>query len=440
MSLKNKLADLAIFSLLETIVVRLSRLLLWFILTRVLPRSEVGALGLGFGYWALFSLLLIAPESILYRDFPKIKKEGQVNLFISSFLFFGILRTIVITFIATAIAIYLFIKYKTYTVSICLLLITIANCLQVLQGPVRELFKVDFKQRLAAAINFFIETFSLIAFSLVLYFTRSLFFYLAALVIVRFIALSIWLYIFSQKYGPPHRVKFKKLYTLLMYTFKDFSLWNHFNGAITNFVYNIDTAVLSWLGMSLVVIGNYSIALRVANFFFLLPMTLQSVTTIALSNLKNRKKELGINIFLKYGIVLSVIQLLFFLFCGKWIIKFFAKTEGLEEAFRYGLLIMAGISILNAVRPLISWLAINGNLREAFLQVYLPTGILGLIAYYGLGKLWGGLGVAFGNIVVYVFFTAVIFVYIQRHCPFKIQIQLFTDEEKTLLRGLLKKI
>jgi len=436
-SLKEKVASLAFFSLLDTIFGRVTHLISLLVVIRFLARDDFGIIGLSYGYLAFLSLLSLAPETVLYRDFPKIKSAQKVNLHISAFLIFGFVRTLVILIIGCIIGGYLYWHYKNWLVPISFIVITLGSNIIMMQGPIKELLRVDFKQKIATITGFFIEIIVLGVLILVLSLSPSLATYLMVFLATSIGAMGVWLIILKKVYN--YRWIFnRESIDVLKYSIKDFSFWNHLNGTVTNLIYNVDTAILSLIGISLSIIGNYTVALKLSNFFFFAPMILQSVNTITLVNINKERSGFGINIFLKYNLIISLIQFLLFVLCGKWAIETFVTPKDTDVIFRYGLLIIIGVSILNIGRPLISWITIKGSLREAFFRIYLPSGIIGIFIYLILAMFWGATGVACGNIVAYSLFLILIVNYVLRKCPFRMNIHWFDRKEKEMLFNIIR--
>lgn len=437
MNLKQKVSNLAFFSVLDIILGKLIHVISLLVVLRFLPREDFGVIGLSYGYLAFLSLLSLAPETILYRDFLKIKLAQKVNLHISAFLIFGFVRTLVILIIGCIIGGYLYWYYKSWIIPISFIVITLGSNIIIMQGPIKELLRVDFKQKVAAITGFFIEIIILGVLILVLYLSPSLVTYLTVFLSASFGAFGIWLIILKKVYNYSWIFNRESI-SVLKYSIKDFSLWNHFNGTVSNLLYNVDTAILSLIGISLSIIGNYTVALKLSNFFFFAPMVLQSVNTIALANINKERCDFGINLFLKYSVVISLIQLFLFVLFGKWAIATFVTQKDTELIFKYALLIIIGVSVLNIGRPLFSWITIKGSLREVFLKVYLPSGIIGIFVYFILAVFWGAIGVACGNIVVYSLFLILIINYVLCKCPFRVRIHWFAREEKELLFNILR--
>ena len=373
MSLKEKVVNLAFFSLLDTILGRVIHLLSLLVVIKFLPRDDFGIIGISFGYLAILSLLSLAPETVLYRDFPNIKSDKKINLYISSFILFGLFRTLIILVISCAIGGYLYWQYKNYIIPLTFVIITLGSNIILLQGPTKELLRVDFRQKLATITGFFIEVAILFIIISALFFSPSLVVYLSVFLATSICALMVWLTILKRIYNFSW-VFNRDTIKVLKYSIRDFSFWNHLNGAITNLIYNVDTAILSLCGMPLVVIGNYTVALKLSNFFFFVPMILQGTNTIALSNVKKERSNFTVSLSLKYILIISLIQLGIFILFGRWLIETFITSKNSGLIFQHTLLIIIGVSILNIVRPLISWVAIKGNLKQVFFKVYLPSG------------------------------------------------------------------
>lgn len=437
MNLREKVANLTFFSLLDTILGKAIHLISLIVLVKLLSRGDFGVIGISFGYLAILSFLSLAPETVLYRDFPNIKSDKKINLCISSFILFGLFRTLIILVISCAVGGCLYWYYKDYIIPLSFIIITLGSNIILLQGPIKELLRVDFRQKLATITGFFIEVAILFIIISALFLSPSLVVYLSVFLATSICALMVWLTILKRIYNFSW-VFSRDTMKVLKHSIWDFSFWNHLNGSMTNLIYNVDTAILSLCGMSLIVIGNYTVALKLSNFFFVVPMILQGTNTIALSNVKKEKSSFTVSLFLKYILIISLIQLIIFILFGRWAIETFITPKDSELIFQHALLIIIGVSILNIVRPLISWVAIKGSLKQVFFKVYLPSGIISFFIYLILTKYFGSIGTAFGNIVCYLLFSVLMIYYIAKKCSFKIEGGLITRDEKDLLLKLFK--
>ncbi|OQX86412.1 MAG: hypothetical protein B6D55_06145 [Candidatus Omnitrophica bacterium 4484_70.2] len=401
--IKRKVLSLGFFNLIENVFLRSVNIGSWIFIIRLLHREDVGIIGLSFGYLSFLNFINVAPETMLYRDFPAIKKSKKINDFISSFLLFSFYKFSVVLVVSFFISFFLYLSYHSLKISLFFVGISFILTISFFKSPVKELLKVDFKQKISTLIEITLSGISFIFLISGLYRHPTLSTYIIVYGLMSILGIIIWFSILKRIYN--FKFKSEKAFPLLNYSLNSFSIWNHLNGSITYFIYNIDPAILSICGISLVTIGNYTTALKISNFFFFIPMIFQNTLGIAFSNLNHKKSIFLLKKIFLFNLIFGILQLLLFLYTGRWIIENFFTHKFVSEIFKYSLIIIIGITILNITRPLISWLTIKGNIKKVFFFTYLPTGIAAFPVYLSLTKRYGPTGTAFGNIILYSFFS-----------------------------------
>jgi O-antigen/teichoic acid export membrane protein len=436
MSLKNKLFGVTTYGFIDQVFSRLLGIIAFVVIIRLLSREDIGIIGLVAGYLVIFNFFSLAPETVLLRDFPKIK--SKVNLYISSFMVFSFFRTVVSMSLAGLVAMYLYWQFGSLLVVLVFLASVLFFNMGLFTSIITELFHVDFRQRLIMTINLVMRVFFL-GLLLLLYFNPTLLFYVFLSFVSSLIGMTTW-YLLLLKYFSFRFCFTREIFQVLRFSISDFAFWQHLNGAITYMIYRVDTAILGFF-TTFTVIGDYTIALAVANFFFFVPQILQKSVMVGLSNITDKEDEgLLMGIVMKYSLVLAIAQLIFFVLFGKWIIAILFTAERLDEIYLYALLIVIGVTILNAARPLMPLIATKCSLREGFFEVYLPGGVLAVLGYVVLTYLYGPIGTAIGNIAGYSFFSLLSLVFIWRKYPLKLQFALVTPEEKEMFRGIIQRI
>lgn len=432
MSLRLDVFKLVSFSMMSTILTKVMGVVSFLVVVRLLPRSDIGLIGVIAGYTAMLGFLALGPEAVLVRDFPKIK--DRLNDYLSGFIRFWFFRSIVVMIIAGAIALWLYFFFHDISFPIYMIGIAISINMTQFEQIIKEVFYVDFKQKIATKMTFALEV---ISFGMLL----SLFFYGYILVYILVIVLSsiinacIWFYLLRKHYHfhfMPHTKDIIKVSIL------DYSLWAHLSNSFMSLVYRIDTFILSFF-VGLSAIGNYTIALEIGNFFFIIPRLLQKSVMIGTVNLKNPERLNDvISIFVKYFLLLSIAQVAGFLLLGRWIVALFTDTA-VEDIYLYSLLIVTGVSILNVFRPISTIINTHASMKKGFYFVYLPASVISIAIYYYMALTYGVLGVAIGNIFAFSILSLFIIVFVQRSFPLKIRLRLFSDIEQGLLKDVLRK-
>jgi len=433
MSLRLDVFKLMSFSLLNTVLTKLMGVVSFLVIVRLLSRSEIGLIGVIGGYVAILGFLSLGPESALVRDFPKIK--SKINQHISAFVQFWFFRTLVIMIAAGGMSVWLYFFFNDITFSIYMIGIAIAINLNLFELMAKDVFYVDFKQEIVTKVTFVLKLVFL-GMLMILLFYGYVLLYMCVLVVSAALNAGIWYYLLRKKFN--FRFDPKGARNILKWNIFDYSLWAHLSNSFTALVYRIDTFILSFFA-TLVVIGDYTIALEIANFFFIVPRLLQKSVIVGTVNLKDNKRLNDvIFIFVKYFFILSVVQFVLFIIFGPWIVSLFTDTS-VGDVYWYSILIISGVSILNVVRPISTLINTQASMRKGFFHVYLPASIIGIAAYVIMAMNYGVVGVAAANIIAFSVMSVFIVVFVKRFFPLKARFTLFGDIERGLLKDMKKK-
>ncbi|MBI4021214.1 MAG: hypothetical protein HY369_03145 [Candidatus Aenigmarchaeota archaeon] len=430
MSLRLDVFKLMSFSLLNSLVLKLLGVASFYIIVRALPRTDIGLIGVVGGYAAILGFLSLGPESALVRDFPKIK--DSINKHLSAYMKFWAYRTVLIMAVSLGLGLWVWHYYQDVRFFLYMVGIAVSVNLNLFEQIITELFYVDFKQQIVLKVNLVIKlVFLALLFSL--FWQPDVLLYLGILVGIDAVSAGTWIVLLFRRYH--FRFTGEGARNILRWNLMDYSLWAHLSNSFNTLVYKIDTLVLSFFA-ALAAIGNYTIALEIAGFFFIIPRLLQKSVIVGTVNLQNTERlNEVIFIFVKYFALLSVAQLAFFLIAGPWIVSIFTDIA-VQEIYLYALLMLVGVSVLNVVRPISTLINTHASMRKGFFWVYLPGSLIG-VAAYALGAAWyGPLGVAAANIVAYSVLAVLIVVFVHRVVPLKPTFSLMSDIERGLLKDL----
>jgi hypothetical protein len=203
-------------------------------------------------------------------------------------------------------------------------------------------------------------------------------------------------------------------------------------------LFTIDTVVLSLVAFQQIQdIGNYTIALKFTSLFFLIPMQLSRSLQVVLSNYHEKRKCYNaINTFFKVNFIVSIVQLLFVVIGGEWLIHLLFGAKVHPDVVRISMVIAVGVTIMNFGFPLISIVNTFCSLRQAFFYVFLPALVVGCGVYIETALHWGPIGIAYGNIFIYTLITISLAIFTLKKYPFPLMVTLMTPEEKVLLNGI----
>lgn len=195
----------------------------------------------------------------------------------------------------------------------------------------------------------------------------------------------------------------------------------------------MDLLILSFLGFSNFLLGDYVVALKINLLFFLMPQLFQKYLT----NITQRLKESSIldiyGVLFKYFFIFSLLQLFFFIFFGKFLLKYLFNTQNLQYTYQIALLILLGVTLLNTFRPFISFTMAKLPIKKYFYFCILPMSLFSLSVYFTLTYYYGTYGTAFGNILAYGVYGIMVYSYV-RFSRYKFQISWFSfsPQEKKL--------
>lgn len=431
MKLYKVIASQTAFSLIQQLSKLVLSTIINIIVIRNLDRDAYGLIGIATGYFVIVNLFLISPQNVLLKDFQKHSKE-KLSLFISNSLSFSFWRNIALLSISAIIGIFLSIQQNNWSLLWIFILFYIAQSIINLIGETQFFLKILFLQKkltLLAIIATVVRIFLLAG----LFFDNHILTYLLLLILSEVIELILSLYLLHQNSKlrlvmPLESIKEARD------PLKSFSIWHHIIANLTSFIYRVDTVFLSYF-VSLEVIGDYNVALQLANFSFIVPSLLQSSTGLALTR-QSDEKEVNhtVTVFLKYSLITSLGQLIVFFLLGRFYIGLHTDTN-VDQIYIYSILIFIGTTIINIGRPLISFIYNRTELKSFLFRALVPTTAFTLIAYLLSAATAGAIGIAGANIAAYSFWLVSMYLY-SRENGFKLSGRLVEKAELELLKKL----
>lgn len=406
------------------------------VVVRSLSRDEYGMLSMILSYGLFFNILNISVSSILIRDFIHIKAE--INHHMNAFLVFSTIKAMGIFAVSTIIG---FVLYKRFE-NVAMLLVLGLSCLTVmvlfLAEPFAVLLSVDFRQFALTKITLISSVLNILLSLGAIWLPTALYVSVKNAVVGLVGAVLTIGYAVRAFELRPAFTGVRHL-QIIRKSLMGFSLWAHIIGVMTDFIYRADLLILSWLNASFRTIGNYSIALQMANFSKLLPQILQYNATLGLSRSDDDETREKITfLFLKYSFLLSFGILAGYVLFGKMVIRILAGSD-IELIYNMGFYIIVGLCIFNTFRPLISYGIVVHDIRECFFYAILPSGVGTLGCYVALGMRDGALGLAKANLLGGLIMAFCTLAYIHLKTGFRWRIALVTDTEREIYARLRAK-
>lgn len=389
------------YGALEQVALRaLDFLTLWIVL-HTLPEADLAAYGVATGMLFLFNVVLITPESALLRDRMKWAASGELGEQLKAFLLFAELRILFLVVLAAAAA--WLAGLESVAFHACAFAL-IAQTIQLAEIA-RIDFRADLRQKSILATELPLKAL-LLALSALLFTAPGLSNYLLIYLAWAVISALVWLRRFrlSRNVG----INFEwPLLGRIRAVMGSFSLWQHLAWLVTCVIFNIDPWVLTWFAADTATVATYTLALKVAWMFFMVPIFLQTMTGILLLNSESdaRRQRVFRAMFQVNGAV-SLAQFLFFLLAGEWIGRVFRGDDLNVGLFlELGLILNLGGLALNLARPLIADLTLHGDLRRLLATVYLPVLAVGIAGYLSLTPWLGATGCAMASALAYLVFA-----------------------------------
>ncbi|MCF6236979.1 MAG: hypothetical protein L3J70_11520 [Gammaproteobacteria bacterium] len=399
------------FGAVEQLIARGFDFLTLIIVMRVLPTDQIALFGISTGMLIFFNVFAITPETVVIRDYVKWQKNGNAKYCLESFQCFWLLKTFLIGSVGLVIS-FIVENGELGPIFFASLYFFIIQFTQL-----SEISRIVLRVRLEQRRIFIIEValkFLLFLLVLLIILNPTLLIYYSIFAI--WAILSAWIWLFELKKLTRAFFRWDNSYVKFwLKTIKNFSLWQHFGAVTAYFIYNIDPWILSLFSVESQEIAEYTLALKVSSLFFLIPLYIQSMTSILLTNLEWKPGWIAeLSKIWKLNFILSFMQLGIFWMLGKYILMIFSNGDlDIEKAYLVGLYISLGVFFVNIMRPLIGYLMVSSPMRDVFFKVYFPTFLCAIVIYPYLTSILGPIGCAVASMVVYVIFSIAIMKYIR---------------------------
>lgn len=411
--LRAKVAKLFSLSIIDLIVSRFGRYLGILILIGVVSSEEIGILGIATGYLAFVGYLSFAPESILLRDYKEHRgKLRDFNHLISAFGNFWVLRSALILLVGFIIS--LFLKDQSIVLAIVFIGLLLQKLLESFTNFIELIFYVDFKQGIVVKVNFVDNVFLLLSF-LLIYLYQSIYTFLILIIINEFILAIIWLFALKRYFYFRYEYKPQWL-SLIRKNIWEFTFWYHLSNTTMSFIQNIGPLILSFF-VSLAVVGDFTIALKITTFFFLLSQLMQKASFVHFANEIVLPQKISYRTLIDHAKIygaISLVGIATFAFFGKFLIFHLLTKENIDLIYQLVLIMLVGFLIYNLTRPFMAYASAKLPLQSGFLNVYLPVLFISILIYIPSAKYFGPIGLSFATISSYTILLFLIINFVLR--------------------------
>lgn len=406
------------------------------ILIRLLPRENIGIIGVVAGYYAFVNIVNISMESIILRDHGKY--DSDLPRIMHSFFVFNLAKSIMFFVIAIILSLFLSSIYARHDFIYAIFSITFILIADSITAPLVIYASSKFNQKLVTKISIFRAGLNLI-FLLGLFLFPTLSFIAFKDFIISLIFIVTWFVIAYKHLSLTFSFRQKGDWSFIRDSFFTYSLWTHLNGVVTNVIYRSDTFFLS-LYVGLTVVGNYNIALNSANIANILPMIIGYQNSVALSHAKEKKQIFQIsNAFIKLSLFIGSVTLLCFALVGKQYLWLITGERNNEEIFFYMMCVVTGLVLVKSfASPLNAYINIHGSVVGLFRHVMVFLVLFTIILYLFSAKLFGANGLAVANIVIALVWMIFIIRETKKY-NYEFSSLFNFDIEKSIIANLFKK-
>ncbi|MFV1884725.1 MAG: hypothetical protein ACMZ7B_09575 [Balneola sp.] len=199
---------------------------------------------------------------------------------------------------------------------------------------------------------------------------------------------------------------------------KNYSVWTHLNGVISNYIYKSDPIFLKNVS-GLSNISSYVIPLSLANYANLLPMYSSYNFTLLLGKFKGHTTtNYYINTSLGLNYILFAFTLVAYIVFSPIVLKFLIQTE-LFDPYIYLFLITLGVLIIRAGGGAYYSIINSRNLVKDYTKmVILPMLIISTILYGISAYLYQFYGVASANVINSLIWVYLTYTFIKNKHPY----------------------
>jgi len=424
-------------ALLELILTKVANVVAFIILIRLLGHQDIAAIGIAGGYRVFLAYLDISPMRVLLRDYPKYSADRQRrDEHLSALFVFWLAQTAVMLGLCYVIQLAVLSRLALDGLGFLFFAMAIDFIGITFQDWLKVVFYADFRQAIATRLALLFSVVRLLCY-LAMVLSPSLENYAWILIGTSILAMVVWWITFSGQYSFRWTLHRKTL-TILRSSLSDYGLWDHLNRCVIDTLFFIDTAILAWL-VSTIDVSDYTVAMKFTSLLFIIPMQLRVALQLMLSHTVNRDKQADyLGALLKLTIIVSLMQLIFVIVLGKPAMQVLFGNAANQSAYTYALIQTIAVTLMSASLPFLSVMNNFCRLRDSFLSLFLPALVLGLPVYLVTAWLWGTIGIASANIVVYGVLSASLVLYVHKRYPLQLRFSTISDREKSILQGIFR--
>jgi O-antigen/teichoic acid export membrane protein len=434
----KRIINNALAGILDLVFSKITNILIFVLLVRLLGERDIAAIGIGTSYLILVAYLDLAPIRVLLRDYPKISSDqSERDRFLTAMFLFWCFQAITMLIVGFCVANFI-LDHLNYTyIKLLFIALTLDFIALTLDGWIKTIFYSAIRQGTATRIGLCVSVMRFASLSS-LFFYPSLKNYSLILIAISLCGCLIWFsaFIIFFKYRPKlNKNDIRGLFRSLL----DYGVWYHLNRSFFDTLLVVGTAILAWFA-SASEVADYSIALRFTSLLLILPGQLAQAIQLSLSHTTENKIRFDVlNAGLKTAGLIGFFQIVFIMILGNWILNLFFGKIMNDNILLYVRLISIGSFFMVFSYPFFSAMNNFTNLFHAWSRLFLPLLIIGVAIYYIAAFTAGARGMAVANVIVYSMTTIGMYIFLSVKWPFPIRLKTLSLRERELLKQMFRK-
>lgn len=423
---KMELVGSSLYYTINRISLKLFEVLSLWILIKIVPTSEVSAIGIAVGFISILNLLNIQPYRQIFKDFSRV--QNRLSDYLSSYVIFWLGQALILTLLAFLAAFFYVQSGYTWTVFFVVVGLVLAFLFSNLQLILQEFFFVNLKQKRVTYANILFMMIFLATLGL-LFIYPSVELYVALILAKSFVTAASFVFLAKTDLGFSFNIP-ADIKQIILNSIREFAVWDHFIGASLDLINKI---FLFFLGLFALqhVTGEVTIALSLANLLTFFPLIIYRTSMLAITRVTtNEGLEKTLTIFSKYAFLFGVVQFAVYVGFLHYAIAFFAPDSG-PDLWMHAFLIGLATTILQIGHPIHAIALLKTDVRRYFLRGILPVSVLALLGYLAVVLLQYPLGVGVVFVGAALLTVGVSYYFVHQKAGLKIQrVLLYPDERE----------
>lgn len=362
---------------------------------KTLSAADYGVIGTALGLMAIVGFVNLTPEDVLWRDFPKLRDRLGEHL--SAYVWFWLVKFVAISMVAAIFCTLYGITHHSRNVAFSAFAITLLLQLLSLSTLVEVPLFAGLQQQRGAAFVLGVRVIWLVLLA-VNFRLRSLTYYLVALTAYAAItaALSAWL--LRRQLGVSFRFNAAAAWRNVRAAALDFALWLHLAGRARVFLMRGDLAILGGLGISLAMVGQYTVAVNLVGFSLILPGVLENIAAVSFAHHPEQRTR-NLKRFAMLAVSISLVQFVGGLLFGRDVLRAL-RVPDVDGTLIVFALLLTGTTVFSATSPYLAYAMCFRKMRTLFTRVFLAASVVFAVSVWASAMCWGVIGAAIAHTAV----------------------------------------